>query len=111
MSIWSGHRWHARVFLRTITPHQGPRIISTWWRSYSGTAEPWSPATPSSRSGTRGGDQGAAKRPRAGELLKQTNWVVLLLWLSWSHTWVTPVLTSYGQNIRTRLPTGGDAST
>src|SRR5215831_8838287 len=76
MSIWSGHRWHARVFLRTITPHQEPRIISTWWRSYSGTAAPWSPAATSSRSGTRGGDHVAAKRTRAGELLKQTNSVV-----------------------------------
>src|SRR5713101_6499974 len=73
MSLWPGPRWQARVFLRTIPPHQGPRIISTWWRSYSGTAEPWSPAAPSSRSGTRGGDQVAAKSTRAGELRKQTH--------------------------------------
>ena len=46
MSLWPGHRWPARVFLRTIAPPQGPRIISTWWRSYSGTVEPWSPAAP-----------------------------------------------------------------
>src|SRR5712691_6334261 len=73
MSLWSGHRWPARVFLRTIAPPQGPRIISTWWRSYSGRGEPWRPAAPCSRSGTSGGAQGAAKRPRAGELRKQTH--------------------------------------
>src|SRR5216684_4362069 len=43
---------HVRVFLRTIAPPEGPRIISTWWRSYSGPTEPWSPTAPSSRSGT-----------------------------------------------------------
>src|SRR5438067_1318836 len=73
MSLWSGPRWQARVFLRTIAPPRGPRIISTWWRSYSGRAEPWRPAAPCSRSGTSGGNQEAAKRPRAGELRKQTH--------------------------------------
>src|SRR5215831_12675783 len=73
MLILSGPRWHARVFLRTITPHPGPRIISMWWRSYSGPGELWNPAAPCSRFGTRGGDQVAAKRPRAGERLKQTH--------------------------------------
>src|SRR5216683_7219947 len=73
MSLWSGPRWQARVFLRTVAPPQGPRIISTWLRSYSGIAEPWRPVAPCSRSGTSGGDQGAAKSPRAGELRKQTH--------------------------------------
>src|SRR5262245_10741580 len=72
MSLWSGPRWRARVFLRTIAPPEGPRSISTWWRSYSGPAEPWRPAAPWSRSGTRGGAQGAAKSQGAGERLKQT---------------------------------------
>src|SRR5215831_1402911 len=98
MSRWPGPRWHARVFLRTIGPHPGPRIISTWWRSYSGPAARWRPAAPCARSGTSGGDQGAAKRPRAGELLTQTNGVGLYLWLSWSHTWVTRVVTCHATN-------------
>src|SRR4029453_15389415 len=69
MSRWPAPRWHARVFLRTIGPHEGPRIISTWWRSYSSTAEPWRPAATSSRSGTRGGDHIAAKSTRVGKRL------------------------------------------
>src|SRR5262245_42010833 len=73
MSLCSGLRWPARVFLRTIAPPQGLRIINTWWRSCSGIAELWRPAAPCSRSGTSGGDQGAAKRARAGELSKQTH--------------------------------------
>src|SRR5262249_15389156 len=44
MSRWSGPSWPARVFLRTIAPPRGPRIISTWWRRYSVPAEPWRPA-------------------------------------------------------------------
>src|SRR5215471_20398500 len=72
MSHWPAPRWPARVFLRTIGPHPGPRIISTWWKSSSGPAAQWRPAAPWSRSGTRGGDQGAAQRPRAGARLQQT---------------------------------------
>src|SRR4029453_16997489 len=68
-----GPRWHARVFLHTIGLPQGPRIISTWGRSSSGTAALWRPATPSSRSGTGGRDQGASNHTRAGELRKRTN--------------------------------------
>src|SRR5215467_1488724 len=44
MSRWPAPRWHARVFLRTIAPHPGPRIINTWWKSYSGPAALWPPA-------------------------------------------------------------------
>jgi len=79
-------------------PPQGPRIISTWWRSYSGTAALWRPAAPCSRSGTRGGDQGAAKPTRVGELCKRTNGMALHLWLSWSHTGVTRGLTCHATN-------------
>jgi len=46
-----------------------------------GTPAPWRPAAPSSRSGARGGAQGAAQRPRAGERRKQTNEVVVHLGL------------------------------
>src|SRR5262249_8098667 len=45
------------------------------------TPAPWRPAAPSSRSGARGGAQGAAQRPRAGGRRKQTNEVVLHLGL------------------------------
>src|SRR5215510_5334709 len=72
MSRWPAPSWPARVFLRTIAPHAGPRIISTEWKSSSGPAAQWRPAAPWSRSGTRGGDQGAAQRPRAGARLQQT---------------------------------------
>src|SRR5712692_5335783 len=95
MSLWPGPRWPARVFLRTIAPPQGPRIISTWWRSYSGTAALWRPAAPCSRSGTSGGDQGAAQPTRVGELCKRTNGMALHRWLSWSHTGVTRGVTCH----------------
>ena len=72
MSRWPAPSWPVRVFLRTIAPHVGPRIISTSWKSCSGIAARWRPAAPWSRSGTRGGDQGAAQRPRAGARLQQT---------------------------------------
>src|SRR5215510_3902760 len=72
MSRWPAPSWPARVFLRTIAPHVEPRIISTSWKSCSRIAALWRPAAPWSRSGTRGGDQGAAQRPRAGARLQQT---------------------------------------
>src|SRR6266446_2642721 len=98
MSRWPGPRWHTRVFLRTIPPHQEPRIISTWWRSYSGPAARWRPAAPCSRSGTRGGDQGAAKPTRTGALRTRTNGMALHLRLSWSPTGVTQGLTCHATN-------------
>src|SRR5262249_53800379 len=86
MSRWPGPRWPARVFLRTIGPHPGPRIISTWWKSYLGPAARWRPAAPCSRSGTRGGDQRVAKRTRADELRTRTNGLALHRWLSLSQS-------------------------
>src|ERR671931_139105 len=95
MSLWPAPRGHTRAFLRTIAPHQAPRIINTWWRSYSGPAALGRPAAPCARSGTRGGDQGAAQPTRAGELRPRTNGMALALWLSWSQTGVTRGLTCH----------------
>src|SRR4029434_475302 len=93
MSRWPAPRWLGRVFLRTIGPHPGPRIISTWWKSYSGPAARWRPAAPCARSGTSGGAQGAAKATRAGALRTRTNGMALPLRLSWSQTGATRRLT------------------
>src|SRR5262252_9177222 len=98
MSRWPAPRWPTRVFLRTIGPHPGPRIINTWWKSYSGTAALWRPAVPYAHAGTRGEDQRASKPTRAGERRTRTNRMALPLWLEWFYTEVTPVLTCDAKN-------------
>src|SRR5215813_2714995 len=98
MSRWPAPSWHTRVFLRTIGPHPGPKIINTWWKSYSGPAARWPPAAPYAHSGTRGEDQRASKHTRAGELRTRTNGMALHLWLEWLNTSVTPVLTCDATN-------------
>src|SRR5262252_5425373 len=98
MSRWPAPRWPTRVFLRTIGPPQEPRIISTWWKSYSGPATLGRPAAPCARSGTRGGDQGAAKPTRVGELRTRTNGRALHLRWSWSQTGVTRGVTCQATN-------------
>src|SRR5215469_7938093 len=89
MSRWPAPRWLARVFLRTIGPHQAPRIINTWLKSYSGPAALGRPAAPGARSGTSGGDLGAAQPTRVGALCTRTDGMALPLRLAWSPTGVT----------------------